>query len=130
MLKDEVKKDNNAATTTIRSAGRTEEDHTQCFSKTLHKGDIRIQANYKQPPPATQCTFCACFDFSKQHGLFNSVITNASFEYGFFGIACRQKKVWFTGHQGILTLHFRVCFVSAVCVCVREWKKDQLQQVR
>lgn len=63
MLKDEVKKDNNAATAAIRSADRTEVDHTQCFSKALHKGDIRIQANCKQPPSSYSVRFLCVFWF-------------------------------------------------------------------
>lgn len=45
------------AVAAIRPADSTEVDHTQSFSKALHKGHIRIQAKCKQAPPATQHAF-------------------------------------------------------------------------
>lgn len=64
MLKNEVKKDNNAATAAIHPADGAGVDHTQCFSKALHKGDIRIQANCKQAPSSYSVHFLCVFWFS------------------------------------------------------------------
>lgn len=64
MLKKWSQKDNNAATMAIRSGGWAEVDHTQCFSKALHKGDIRIQANCKQASLSHSTHFMCLFLFS------------------------------------------------------------------
>lgn len=69
MLKNELERttlDNRSADWT----NWTEVDHTQSFSKALHKGHIRIQAKCKQAPPpspATQHAFYVSFSFYK-HG--------------------------------------------------------------
>lgn len=81
MLKNEVKK----KTTTRPSAPRAGPKWTThgvpvrfCIKAILEHKQI---AN--KHPAATQCVVCVCFDFSKQRRHCNSVIANASFEYGF-----------------------------------------------
>lgn len=53
------------------------------------------------------------------------MIVNASFEYGLLVFHVDKNKLWFAEHRKIHILHFKVCFVSAVCVCVREKEKGK-----
>lgn len=135
VLKNEVKKDNKAATAAIRPADGTKVDHTQSFS-------IKDILEYKQtankrtpssPPPhplhlkATQHVVCVCVCvslFYKHRHLCNGVTTKkkqknpTSFAYRLVHIAWRHKHKLCCVDP--LILDFKVCFVDAACVCMRE----------
>lgn len=108
MLKNEVKK-----TTTwpprpsARQTGPKWTTHSVSVKLCIQEILEYKQTANKAPPAATQCAFSACFHFYKQQRHCNSVIANASFEYGLFGIACRQKQA---EHEDFHILYFKVWF--------------------
>lgn len=124
MLKNEVKK-----TTTwpprpsARQTGPKWTTHSVSV-KLCIKEILEYKQTANKPPPATQRAFSACFHFHKQRRHRNSVIANASFEYGLFGVACRQKQTLVCRTSGFSHPAFQSVFCECcLCLCVTEREK-------